>query len=223
MKLKSFITSNSVKLIEIYNKINSGALVTSPDFQRNLVWKKQHKYAFINTILLNFPFPEVYIASTEVDVETLQAREIVVDGQQRLTTIVDYIKGSGDFKSQKLVMPFDDLELDAKREFLNYPITVKDLKDIGLDNIKEIFKRINSTNYVLNSNENINAQYGDSEFSIFCKQIVDKDFEISFEKTDILLSKETRLKFHIFFTENKIFSDNDIKMEFLTRQYTKIS
>lgn len=211
MKLKSSITSNSVKLIDLYNKLNSGALVASPDFQRNLVWKKQHKYAFIKTILLNFPFPEVYIASSEVDVENLQAREIVVDGQQRLTTIVDYIKAIGDFKEQKHVTPFDELLLEEKREFLNYSITVKDLKDIGIKNIKEIFKRINSTNYALNSNEIINAEYGDGEFSMFCKQIVDTEFKSSPEMTDIILSDEVVKPMLSFFTNGNIFSNNDVK------------
>ena len=211
MKLKSSITSNSVKLIDVYNKINSGSLVTSPDFQRNLVWKRQHKYAFIKTILLNFPFPEVYLASTEVDVDNLQAREIVVDGQQRLTTIVDYIKGQGDFKAQKHVTAFDDLSIDEKREFLNYSITVKDLKDIGLENIKEIFKRINSTNYSLNANEIINAEYGDGEFSMFCKQLVDKDFTPSFEITDIIIDEDIRKLMLEFFTNRNVFTNNDIK------------
>lgn len=211
MKLKSSITSNSVKLIDIYNKINSGSLVTSPDFQRNLVWKRQHKYAFIKTILLNFPFPEVYLASTEIDVDNFQAREIVVDGQQRLTTIVDYIKEQGDFKGQKHVIAFDELTIDEKREFLNYSITVKDLKDIGLENIKEIFKRINSTNYSLNTNEIINAEYGDGEFSMFCKQLVDKNFTPSLEITDILIDSEIRESMLDFFKNRNVFTNNDIK------------
>lgn len=214
MKLKVGITSNSMKLIDIYNKISSGALVTSPDFQRKLVWKKQHKYAFINTILLNFPFPEVYIASSEVDVETLQAKEIVVDGQQRLTTIVDYIKGTGDFKSQKQIAPFDKLSIDEKKEFLNYSITVKDLKDIGIDNIKDVFKRINSTDYSLNSNEVMNAEYGDGEFSMFCKQIVDSGFEPTEESTDIVLDKGLKAMLNRFFAEKEIFNENDIKRMF---------
>jgi hypothetical protein len=211
MKLKSSLTSNSVKLLDLYNKINSGSLVTSPDFQRNLVWKKQHKYEFIKTILLNFPFPEVYLASTEVDVDNLQAREIVVDGQQRLTTIVDYIKGIGDFKEQNHVTSFDELVIEDKREFLNYSITVKDLKDIGLISIKEIFKRINSTNYSLNSNEIINAEYGDGEFSMFCKQLVDNEFNPSHEITDIVLTEEVRKPILSFLTNRNIFSNNDIK------------
>ncbi len=214
MKLHTSITSNSMKLIDVYNKINSGSLVTGPDFQRRLVWKKQHKYAFINTILLNFPFPEVYIASSEVDVENLQAREIVVDGQQRLTTIVDYIKGVGDFKNQKQIISFDDLSIDDKKDFLNYSITVKDLKDIGMDNIKEVFKRINSTDYSLNTNEIINAEYGDGEFSMFAKQIIYSEFIVTEEITDIVLNTADKIKLNSFFTDKSIFSDNDNKRMF---------
>ena len=66
---------------------------------------------------------------------------------------------------------FQELSLEEKKEFLNYSVTVKDMKDIGMDIIKEIFKRINSTDYSLNANEVINAQFGDGEFAIFCKQV----------------------------------------------------
>ncbi|NCP83469.1 MAG: DUF262 domain-containing protein [Bacteroidetes bacterium] len=118
MKLKSSIPSNSVKLIDLYNKIVSGNLITGPDFQRKkLVWKKQHKFSFIETILLNFPFPEVYIASDDLDLNELKTKEIVVDGQQRLTTIVDYIQEKNDFKNQKQIKSFDELEDIEKKDF----------------------------------------------------------------------------------------------------------
>lgn len=214
MKLKSPISSNTIKLIEIYNKIISGTLITGPDFQRKLVWKKQHKYAFIETILLNFPFPEIYIASAEMDVEKLQAREVVVDGQQRITTIVDYIKGVGDFTSAKNLKSFDDLTSDEKKEFLNYSVSVKDLKDIGEENIKEVFKRINSTDYSLNSNEVLNAEYGGGEFAIFCKMIADGNYKPSEKETDIKLNEQTRERVSKFFLKNNVFSENDIKRMF---------
>jgi hypothetical protein len=223
MKLKESIPSNSLKIIDLYNKIDSGLLDTSPNFQRKLVWKKQHKYAFIQTILLNYPFPEVYIASAEMDVLNLKAKEIVVDGQQRLNAIVDYIKGINDFANQTNVTPFDSLHIEEKKEFLNYSVTVKDLKDIGIENIKEIFKRINSTDYSLNSNEIINAQFGDGEFAIFSKQLADIDFNVSTESTDILIPNEHRKLITSFFKENKIFSDNDIKRMFDSQYIMLIS
>ncbi len=214
MKLKESIPSNSLKIIDLYNKIDSGLLDTSPDFQRKLVWKKQHKYAFIQTILLNYPFPEIYIASAEMDVQNLKAKEIVVDGQQRLNALIDYIKGKNDFNNQNKVTSFDNLSLEEKKEFLNYSITVKDMKDIGMENIKEIFRRINSTDYSLNANEVINAQFGDGEFAIFCKQLADKDYEVSENETDVIIDVEHRLLINDFLKRNNVFSDNDIKRMF---------
>lgn len=214
MKLQSSIPSNSVKLIDLYNKIISNSLILGPDFQRKLVWKKQHKFSFIETILLNFPFPEIYIASQEVDTESLKTKEIVVDGKQRLTSIVDYVQRKGDFLTQNRIKNFDDLTIDEKKEFLNYLITVKDLKDIGESNIKEVFKRINSTNYQLNSNEILNAQFGGGEFAIFCKQLADKNYLPSELETGIIIQTDLRNKLNTFFELNKVFSDNDIKRMF---------
>jgi hypothetical protein len=214
MKLKAPIPSNSVKLIDLYNKITSGSLILGPDFQRKLVWKKQHKFAFIETILLNFPFPEVYIASEEVDIDNLKAREIVVDGKQRLSSIVDYIQKNGDFSSQKSIVHFDDLEKAEKREFLNYLITVKDLKDIGEDRIIEVFKRINSTNYSLNTNEILNAEFGGGEFAIFSKLLTDIDYVPSEKETNISIAADLKKGIITFFEENKVFSNNDVKRMF---------
>lgn len=223
MKLHSSIPSNSVKLIDIYNKIISNSLILGPDFQRKLVWKKLHKFSFIETILLNFPFPEIYIASQEVDTESLRTKEIVVDGQQRLSSIVDYIQRKGDFLIQNRIKNFDDLSIDEKKEFLNYLITVKDLKDIGEPNIKEVFKRINSTNYQLNSNEILNAQFGGGEFAIFCKQISDKDYLPTEIQTNILIEPTLKNQINNFFEKNNVFSDNDIKRMFDSQYIMLIS
>jgi len=209
MKLKQSIPSTSVKIIELYNKIDSEILDTSPDFQRKLVWKKQHKFHFIETILMNFPFPEVYIASSEMDIEALTAKEVVVDGKQRLTTIVEYIKGINDFEAQTRLTSFDDLGTDEKKEFLNYLVTVRDLKDMNSDLIKEIFKRINNTEYSLNTVEKTNAQYGDGEFVVFCKQLVDETYTASIDNTDIVLDEQLKLKTNLFFSSKNIFTEND--------------
>jgi hypothetical protein len=210
-KLKESIPTTGMKIIDLYNKIDNDLLDTQPNYQRKLVWKKQHKYAFIDTILLNFPFPEVYIASSDIDVVKMVATEVVVDGQQRLTTIVDYIKGEGDFASQTKVINFNDLEAVDKKSFLNYKVSVRDLKDIGEDIIKEIFQRINSTEYSLNTVEKNNALFGDGEIAMFCKQLVDRDYNVSEDTTDIVLDSKSRTEINDFFGNNKIFTDNDKK------------
>jgi len=210
-ELMESVPSTNVKIIEIYNKIESGGLVIDPDFQRKLVWKKQHKFHFIDTILMNFPFPEVYVASAEIDVQNITASEIVVDGQQRLSTIVDYIKARGDFKTQNRVKRFEELTTDEKKIFLNYFISVRDLKNLDPEIVKEIFMRINNTEYSLNTIEKLNAQYGDSEFVVFCKQIVDSKFEPKETDTDSILTDDFREKANKVLLISKVFSDNDVR------------
>jgi len=210
-ELMESVPSTNVKIIELYNKIESGGLVIDPDFQRKLVWKKQHKFHFIDTILMNFPFPEVYVASAEIDVENITASEIVVDGQQRLSTIVDYIKAKGDFKDQNRVKRFEELTTDEKKVFLNYFVSVRDLKNLDPEIVKEIFMRINNTEYSLNTIEKLNAQYGDSEFIIFCKQIVDAEFEPKETDTDSILSNDFREKANEILLKSKVFNDNDVR------------
>lgn len=213
-KLNESISTNEMKIIELYNKIDNDLLNTHPDYQRKLVWKKQHKYAFIDTILKNYPFPEVYLASSEIDIENMISKDVVVDGQQRLTTIVEYIKSDGDFKNQKKILSFNELSSVEKKEFLNYKVSVKDLKDIGEELIKEIFQRINSTEYSLNIIEKNNAQFGDGEVAIFCKQLIDTEFEATEDNTDILLKISDRKKIFNFFNDNGVFTNNDIKRMF---------
>ncbi|CAM3836757.1 MULTISPECIES: DUF262 domain-containing protein [Pseudoalteromonas] len=205
------IPSTNVKIIELYNKVESNSLTLSPDFQRKLVWKKQHKFHFIETVLKNYPFPEVYIASSEMDVTNITSSEIVVDGQQRLSTLVDYIKGVGDFKKQNKVKSFSELSTDEKKLFLNYFVSVRDLKNVDMEIIKDIFMRINNTEYSLNAVEKLNAQYGDSEFVVFCKQLIDEDFNPTSDETDTIIEDRDRAKFLEFFTHSSVFSENDIK------------
>src|SRR5699024_2302056 len=210
-ELLESIPSTNVKIIELYNKVESNSLTLSPDFQRKLVWKKQHKFHFIETVLKNYPFPEVYIASSEMDVTNITSSEIVVDGQQRLSTIVDYIKGVGDFKKQNKVKSFSELSTDEKKLFLNYFVSVRDLKNVDMEIIKDIFMRINNTEYSLNAVEKLNAQYGDSEFVVFCKQLIDTDFKPTSDETDTIIENEIRVKLLEFFMNSSVFSENDVK------------
>lgn len=205
------VPSNNVKILELYNKLESGSLKTDPNFQRKLVWKKQHKFHFIETILKNYPFPEVYVASEDIDVTSITSSEIVVDGQQRLTTIRDYIKGVGDFEWQKTIKSFRDLSVEEKKAFLNYPVSVKDLKNIDRTIVTDIFTRINNTEYSLNAIEKNNAIYGDGEFIVFCKQLIESDYTADPEMTDSVIEEGRKLKINNFFNSNNIFSENDSK------------
>ena len=83
-------TGTNKTILNIYKMMREGSLILQPSFQRKLVWNNKHKENFLETILLNLPFPEVYFADGEINLETMEAKTLVVDGQQRLNTIYQY-------------------------------------------------------------------------------------------------------------------------------------
>jgi hypothetical protein len=207
--LESSIPANNEKIIEIYNKVKSGRLNPSPEFQRKLVWRKQHKINFIQTILLNYPFPEIYKAPGEMDVDKLELVDLIVDGQQRINTIINFIDGKDVFALPTIHMKFVDLSKEEKEKFLNYEISVRYLKNASKSQIIEIFQRINKTEYALNSMERTNAQWGDSEFVCFAKQIIEEELNIDTDLISYMFSQDDRQKFLKFFHGKEIFTEND--------------
>jgi len=159
------------KLLELFNMMKNSSLTLAPSFQRKLVWNDMHKEDFIETIILGFPFPEIYLADGDINLETQTSETLVVDGQQRLSTIYQYITSSPDF-NVKRIPKFADLTRKEQTDFFDYNIVIRDLGRIEENNIRAIFKRINSVNYALNAVEISNALY-DGEFIKAAKAILD--------------------------------------------------
>jgi len=97
-----------------------------------------------------------------------------VDGQQRVTTLIDYIRGSP-YLLYKAIKPFDKLTPDEQDEFLNYEVAVRDLGMVDKDTIREIFRRINSTDYALKSMEVLNAMFS-GRYKQYCEALSRQDF-----------------------------------------------
>jgi hypothetical protein len=177
----------SLKVRQLITLTRDEKLVPRPEFQRRLVWTTEDKIRFMDTVLKNMPFPEIYVANGPVDVNTGEGQQLLVDGQQRVTTIVDYF--SGDPKTYGTALPaYASLDEDRKREFLDYDVTVRDLGSITPGQIVEVFRRINSTKYALNEIEINNAVY-----------------------TGALMSLASGFAEHDFFDKNRIFRPTDIK------------
>lgn len=174
MSKQIYASPSTRKVSELYKSIKSKNLILQPDFQRRFVWNNKHKENFIDTILSGYPIPEIYIAQRGINIDTIEAEEVVVDGQQRLNTIIEYIDESEDSEIfGKCVKKYRTLTKTEKKDFLNYLLIVRDLGDIEEDDIKEVFRRINSTQYSLNAVELHNAIY-DGEFITTAKEILEE-------------------------------------------------
>lgn len=171
-------TADNEKLLDLYNDLKNGTLMLRPSFQRNLVWNNTHKEKFLDTILRGLPFPEIYLADGDIDLESKVSTRLVVDGQQRLDTIFAYINGELHTRTIPL---FNDLSPKQQTDFYDYKIVVRDLGRLDENQIIEIFQRINSVSYALNAMEINNALY-EGEF-ISTAQEIQKSEE--FKKLDI--------------------------------------
>lgn len=183
--MKTSATNRRIRVL--ITAIKDGSLVPRPEFQRRLVWTNKHKQEFIRTVLLEYPFPEIYVAAGEVDPDTGSGQEMLVDGQQRMTTLLQYFSGSEDLKLRD-VRPYSNLTPEEKLAFLEYEVVVRDLGKKSIEEIKEVFTRINSTKYSLNAMEIHNARF-DGAFKHFGEDLTQ----------------------HLFFDENRVFKTNDIR------------
>jgi hypothetical protein len=177
---------------DILNWSERKELILSPKFQRRTVWSPRGKSYLIDSILKGYPLPPFFIREKLLVKERRTVRE-VVDGQQRLRTILEFINDG--FTVMKIHnesisgMKYSQLAEETQELILSYPLSVNTL--IGTDDstVFDIFSRLNAYSVPLNDQEKLNALF----VGVF-KQFVDK------------LSK-THLT---FWEENKIISKTQI-------------
>ncbi len=96
--MKSF-DSRAYSIQDFVEWDKQNALVLNPTFQRRAVWNDKAKSYLIDTILRGKPIPKVFMRQ-QINPSTKSSVRDVVDGQQRLRTILSYIKDG--FKVTKL-------------------------------------------------------------------------------------------------------------------------
>jgi len=161
--------------ISWFNERNTEAsLNLNPQYQRNPVWSSKNKKFLIDTILRNLPIPEIYM---QVKTNPLGKSEyIVVDGQQRIRAILEFISGEyeldGTDNPQYADKYFQDLPSGVQQEFWAYKIPVREIETNSDEHIRGIFQRMNKNVVPLNAQELRNATYI-GHFIILMKQLAD--------------------------------------------------
>lgn len=213
-------TATNRRVRELLTQIRKQTLEPRPEFQRRLVWSNKDKCSFLETVLLAYPFPEIYVAAGEVDVETGEAKEMLVDGQQRITTLFQYFTGSGDLKIAGDLKPYAQLTNEEKEKFLQYEVVVRDLGRVEMEQIREVFRRINATRYALNAMEIHNARY-EGALKNFVEALAQSPFferHRVFSAGEIRRMQDTRflLTLVVTFLSNYINRDDEVE-EWLKR------
>lgn len=139
-----------------------GELTISPSFQRRRVWTHRGKSYLIDTIVRGMPIPPIFIRQVIHPSLRRTVRE-VVDGQQRISAILDFINGeftvlpshNSDIAKQK----YDALPEHVQGAILSYPLSVNVLNINSDADVLDVFARLNSYSLPLNAAEKLNAKY----------------------------------------------------------------
>lgn len=153
----------------IYDDFVVGSLLVDRTYQRRRVWLDQDKVRLIETILMGLIIPEVFFWPAAVNPETGDVITHIVDGQQRIDAIVDFIDGKFKLASKYFLdegmrnkygnMSFSELPPEAKSEIWTYKISVVEIdKSWSKSQITTMFYRLNLTNYSLNDQEKRNSK-----------------------------------------------------------------
>ncbi|MEU3477160.1 DUF262 domain-containing protein [Streptomyces sp. NPDC033754] len=145
---------------------NEKELVLNPSFQRGPVWTTTARTYLIDTILHGYPIPKV-LMRTHIDRTSHRIFREVVDGQQRLRTIIDFAAGKfklGIRSKSYRGANYSSLPGELQDKFLAYKITAEQLINASDSDVLEVFARINSYAVPVNAAELRNAKY-DTEFS----------------------------------------------------------
>ncbi|MEV6051714.1 DUF262 domain-containing protein [Streptomyces sp. NPDC052107] len=144
---------NGTFVIPTFDPLAEDDIAGFEGFQRGLVWKKKQMDRFIESILLGYPVPGIFL------VELKDRRYLVLDGQQRLTTLQAFKHGKyrsargfskfalryvgNEFKGHT----YENLEAPAQRLFDNTFIQATIVVPKGAEGkrgVYSLFERINS-------------------------------------------------------------------------------
>lgn len=156
---------------ELFEKYSKFELILQPFFQRNLVWTERAKSHFIESILLNMPISEIYLSKEN-------EKYSVVDGQQRLSTILHFMEKK--FKLSKLEnlvvangKSFDEID---QSNFLKYKISYVEIENANKEEVIDMYSRINKYTVNLNDQELRKSAFGDSDFLKLAEDLSQMEF-----------------------------------------------
>jgi hypothetical protein len=133
-----------------------------PPYQRRSVWNEAFKNDFIDTLLLNYPVPSIFLYEdiTPEGIATFH----VVDGKQRLTAIFEFVNNEFSVSEQTKISKyrgkyFKDLDNEIKKELWRFQFSVEYLPTVEESVVNAVFDRINRNSAYLTAQELRHAKF----------------------------------------------------------------
>lgn len=200
---KTKIVRQTWSISEIYQKIKDKKLILDPDYQRNAIWNIEKQTAFIESIYMEIMIPPIYVVEIPGEDILEETKYEVVDGKQRLTAIIEFIRGSYRLSERSLeyysdiygTKSFAEIRAEYPEKTSQMLSSILDIYVITANSPEftkyDIFARLNRGAEKLKVNEIRRAIYRSKTLSQITeyveKQLKDHkaDYEFVFSKNDI--------------------------------------
>lgn len=155
---KVFTDTKDYPLSIIKEMFDDGDIIPQPDYQRDYIMDEKKASKLIESVLLQIPIPTVYLC--EENDGTLS----IIDGQQRLTSFVKFLKNEFELKNLEEYTEFNgkkfaDLDKTIQRTIKNTSIHSIVIKKESQELKYEIFSRLNQGSTSLKPQELRNCIY----------------------------------------------------------------
>jgi hypothetical protein len=176
---------------ELIDWFKKRELIVNKDYQRGgRLWPRAAKSYFIDTVLREFPFPKVYFLE-RLDRETKRPMREIVDGQQRIATLVEYAENEfalGYNAREYAGRYFRDLDEDGQEQFYSYTVSVDVVRNADRAEILQMFRRMNAYTLPLNAAEKRHSEFF-GEFKDWINGVLDQ-YEGLLTSWNILTSRQ---------------------------------
>jgi hypothetical protein len=139
-------------------------LAANPEYQRSdKVWPSAAKSFLIETILLGYPLPKIFLFQ-KTDLKSKKTIKEIVDGQQRSKAIHDFYNNKLRISKKSELLGasgrrYDQLDEGLQGSFLNYQLSIDLFVAATPSEIRQAFRRLNSYTVPLNPEELRHAEY----------------------------------------------------------------
>lgn len=184
----------------LVKKIDKQTIKLNPDYQRRHRWSLEASSRLIESLILNIPIPYVYI-SLDIDVDDEiedsdeQYRYSVIDGQQRITAIYDYMKNKYSLTGLDVLSTLNGALYTDLPPFLIRRLEERTIKCLRIDSTVDsqvkydIFERLNTGALKLESQELRNAIYRGPFKELLIELCLNKHFKSSTNLSDKKIAK----------------------------------
>jgi len=204
--------SNTITIANFFEAYQLEKYNFDPEYQRKSVWTDEKKSFLINSIIKNFPIPPVFLHQ-KIDNETGKTTYDVIDGKQRLTAIIAFLKNEipitdEEEESDIAGLYFEDFDnaknSELKKRIWRYTIPIEYVDTDDQSIIDSIFDRLNRNGEPLTGQELRNANYYNSSLLL----AIDEGANLDFWKDRLAVVDKARMEDIEFVSELFLFLHN---------------